>query len=346
MLCTAQELSTYSQTLQGRNDIVNGIISSSQLARTALVNSIGFCGTLHNDNYDPNWDPLEPLSVDQADSFLGALADVYGSGYMMYGKALRPWDISPTESRLDPTKAWLGWEIETGWETDTARRLVATEVLGSDYRACLDEEGPAYGLEITFMPLDGSETGTHPLDFVAELASEYEAYQHDSDSDTGTHINFSTPDYRAATTAVQRNVVGAINHAIKSLTYAQRETLFGRSRLYAGAFARDDSRDNNWVELKTFNTTYDYAVAKGYREVANNIVKFADIIIARMSRDESISITNAFGVFLNGDDPVFSQELFFSKYPLTDGYEIVEHYDDDDYDSDWCCDDEDCDECY
>ena len=254
-------------------------------------------------------------------------------GKMLDWKALRPWVVCDVTANLDPEQPWIGWEIETGWNTHEDRYAVVSLFNERYMYSCTDNEGHGpYPIELTFSPqtpayYTSRGTPVHPLLFVA--THKKRADEHRPGNMVGTHINFSTPAFRAGDTRLQQRVEGAFNNSLVLLTGPQKKELFGRSELYAGCFVRGDSDSEGgtgvcWIEGKLFNSTYDTAVAKGYIEVSNRMCAVMEQLAQRGEALGTVSVTNLYRM-LNGEDTEISTSA--AAY-LRDGDDL--HYDDDD----------------
>nr|DAL53127.1 MAG TPA_asm: hypothetical protein [Caudoviricetes sp.] len=209
----------------------------------------------------------ESFTMEDVENFLDTIHTRIIDGNFLEWKSMRPWEIVDIAANLDPSKPWIGWEVETGWNTREARSQALQELFDSYNHVATDSEGPEYGVEMTWSPaVNGKYEGQHPLLFVVDMAAKYDSYDHDMDSETGTHVNISTPTFRTLHEDQAFEVVNALNHALEELTDSNREELFGRSRLYGGFFLQE-----GWVEGKMFNTTYSRACAERYIMTAERL---------------------------------------------------------------------------
>lgn len=123
--------------------------------------------------------------------------------YRFIGKWIRPWDIVPPDRRLDATKVWVGWEMETGFRTREGRSRALDWFDRRVKGGCFDQEGSGeYECEFTFYPthLEDIKTKGGPNRLIKRLLKgDIEFATHDPDDHIGTHANISTPKSRAST---------------------------------------------------------------------------------------------------------------------------------------------------
>lgn len=213
----------------------------------------------------------ESFTMEDVENFLDTIHTRIIKGNFLEWKSMRPWEIVDIAANLDPSKPWIGWEVETGWNTREDRSYALQELFDKYNHVATDSEGPEYGVEMTWSPaVNGKYGEQHPLLFVVDIAAKYDSYDHDTESETGTHVNISTPTFRTLHDQQAGEIVNALNHALGELTDSDREELFGRSRLYGGFFLQQ-----GWVEGKMFNTTYDQACAESYIRTAERL---ADVV--------------------------------------------------------------------
>lgn len=260
-------------------------------------------------------------------------------GQFLNWKALRPWVVCDVTAGLPQDQPWIGWEIETGWNSrEERKRVIDLFNVRYDYN-CTDAEG--YGdhhVELTFSPqtpdyYSKRDNPLHPLLFVANHKAR--ANEHSARSMVGTHVNFSTPAFRAAHYRVQNEVEGAINNSLANLNYAEKEELFGRGSLYAGCFLRGDNYEESvegvrWLEGKLFNSTYDWDVAKGYINVANNLCTVMEQLAAKGSELGIVKVSNFYAMLKGTEDTIVTERASY----LRDGDDVA-----DDEDDDWDDDD-------
>lgn len=288
----------------------------------------------------------ESFTMEDVEKALDTLHSRIIRGQFLTWKSLRPWDIVDFNDILDPAKAWIGWEVETGWDFSESRSAAISELFERYNHVATDNEGPVYGVEMTWSPSDNGYDGQqHPLLFVAEMAEKHEAHDHHEDSETGTHVNISTPTYRLLTDDQAEEVVNALNRALSDLSGGECKELFGRRRLYGGFF-----QQRSWVEGKMFNTTYDEETAKGYIEVAQRLASLMERLSVYMTEECPDYMRRAWASRVVIAD--FLKEMRGTKDAASflqgaavfvDGY-VVEH---DEYCNESYCDcgDCDCDDC-
>lgn len=299
-----------------------------------------------NGSVPPIWNKEAPripdsFTMEDVEKFLDGVHGLIADGYFLAWKAMRPWDIVNLNETLDATKVWIGWEIETGWNTLDARKSAVSDLLSSYNHVALDEEGPCYGAEMTWAPAnEGKFEGEHPLLYVSDLADKYEVYRHDPEDCTGTHVNISTPTIRDIKRDYVAEAVNAMNHGLHSLDHNQREALFGRPVLYGGFFVRD-----GYVEGKLFNTTYDKEEAKVYISVASRLSdlleSLAKFVLSGSHEHNKVRIDNFYQA-MKGADPVFT---VVSRGTWAEEHDIGKDWDDD-YDDEGYYEDDDEDHWY
>lgn len=238
------------------------------------------------------------------DAMTRVLHERVAEGWFMEWKSFRPWVVVDVTAKLDPTKAWIGWEIETGWLSHDDRRNAITLMQERYEYSCTDQEGfGAYQVELTFSPrtpeaYEGRGTPAHPLLFVAGLDGEQ---QHEAYDQVGTHVNVSTPAFRVLDGAACERVASALNYGLKGMTGKDKEVLFGRENLYGGFFVQPyvgyeeviEAGTTRWLEGKLFNSTYDKEQAREYIKTGNRIAELVELVCAVVvDKDKHFGITN------------------------------------------------------
>jgi len=254
------------------------------------------------------------LSLDRIQEWLDGVEGDICSGLFPDWKALRPWEIVDFSERLDPTKPWIGWEVETSWRSEESRTAVMREFMQSYDHVIVDAEGPAFGLEMTWSPANADEReGEHPLEFVVRMAQENEIYYHDSEDSVGTHLNISVPSFRDASDWLRSEVCNALNEALMRLSYEEKERLFGRVYVYGG-FVDHES----YIEIKSFNTTYSLTQALKYQTTAQRMARLIETLAGEVAEWEHSDATvkeygihrttvdNFYACLVEGDAPVIT----------------------------------------
>lgn len=338
MYFKAQELVEFFQHSSVNEDVKRDYHHSLPWA-AAGVDGGGVPGSWGSTDY-PNRSSFDYTSVDMS-KVMEVVHERIAQGNMLEWKALRPWVVCDVTKGLDPEQPWIGWEIETGWNTYADRYYVVSLFNERYMYSCTDNEGyGGYPIELTFSPqtpayYTSRGASVHPLLFVANHAAK--ACVHNARSMVGTHINFSTPAFRAGDRRLQERVEGALNNSLVLLTGPQKKELFGRGELYAGCFLRGDSdsesgSNSRWIEGKLFNSTYDTPTAKGYIEVGNRLCSVMEQLAQRGEALGTVSVTNLYRM-LNGEDTEISTSA--AAY-LRDGDDVgSDGYDDDDYDDEY-----------
>lgn len=200
----------------------------------------------------------------------------YAKNCVFVGKGrLRPWHIVPMAEVLDPTKVWVGFEMETGYATEAQRKAAQVWFDKEIDRGIYDVEGTRpYPIEFTFYP-----THVEDIEFNSGVTKliEYgyqkgcEPVPHDSLQRIGTHANISTPNSRAG----KRINEEALRNVMLGLTPGQHETLFGRSR---PAMPNMLYGRQGYYEFKIFNSTYDLTRWSQYCIVVRKLVAIIDLM--------------------------------------------------------------------
>lgn len=232
------------------------------------------------------------VTLEDTAAWLDSLHESIADGCFLQWKSLRPWDVVDITASLDKSKAWIGWEVETGWNSSVARSNVISKFFDSYQWVCTDDEGPECGVELTWCPreVDYYDDTNHPLLWVARLRNDH--YEHNPWEHVGTHINVSTPTFRTLDYRGRCSVTSALNRGLASLAYSERESLFGRSDLYAGFFERGNrASTQHWLEGKLFNSTYELSTARDYITVGNNIAMLVEHLSQAVSGQGAVNGT-------------------------------------------------------
>lgn len=274
------------------------------------------------------------FNYDDADRLIGLLHESLIEGNFAEWKAFRPWNVVDLTANLDPTKAWVGWEVETGWQTPDARSTQIERFLNSWDYVCVDDEGPSYGCEFTWSPKEADfyDEDKHPLLFFTDNNDLH--FEHEPEWHVGTHINISTPSSREDGRGLAL-ACAVFNRSLKEMSFSDKEELFGRGDLYAGFFTQ-----KSWVEGKLFNSTYDEAQARHYIRVGQRLTELMEHICASALASGEFglfgsTITN-FANYLRGVDTEI--KISWANGSYLDGDMLEEdEYDDDYYDEDDEC---------
>ena len=282
------------------------------------------------------------------DKVVAVMHERIADGKFLEWKALRPWVVADVTAGLPKDEPWIGWEIETGWNEHEDRYKVVSLFNERYMHSCTDDEGyGAYQVELTFSPQTPGfyakrDNPLHPLLFVANHKER--ALIHRPGQQVGTHINFSTPAFREADGYTKQRVEGALNNSLASLSFKEKEELFGRGDLYAGCFLRgmqeEESTESGgvWIEGKLFNSTYEWDVAKGYIEVANRLCSVMEQLAARGTTLGTVVVTNFYDVLSGKVSGIETKAVAYLRdgddVGTSDDYD--DYYDDDDGESCSC----------
>lgn len=294
------------------------------------------------------------VTMEKVEEFLTNYHSQLCEGQFISWKGFRPWVVVDLTSRLDPDKAWIGWEVETGWRDEEARDRAITAFLTEFEHVCIDNEGGNYGVEFTWTPKEvgAYEEANHPLMFVPRFNRSTE--HHDPDDQVGTHINISTPTSRALPSKGLTSVASALNRMLMSMSFEQKETLFGRGRLYGGFFKRgshssESAKGEEWLEGKLFNSTYSVPIARKYIAVGDRLAVLMEKVAVAIKEQldggavaARATIEGGFE-FLKGSAAEVTVAAVPAERADYQGYDEDYYDDDDDYyddersdEGDWC----------
>ena len=255
-------------------------------------------------------------SRESAYAVLDELGDFVKSGGQLH-KALRPWDINAAVfDHLDRRQPWWGWEFETGWASEAARKKALAHAWDSYDGVMFDGEGEGnWQVEITFTPSEARShfDGTAPArQFVEWMSKNPKLVFNGGDANVGTHLNMSHPaitDHKVAsrlTRFMNRTVMASSN-----MKGANR-TLFGRETLYGGFYRQmSNGGKNNWLEFKGFRTTYDIKQFDSFLQSAAGLQVAMDYFLS-LPENEQVALNaqgagmaNLFDVVRNGKKPEY-----------------------------------------
>lgn len=315
MLCTKEEWVKFLSTDAGMHAVIINIDAHD--LPSELLDENGWSGSRRI---------KAQLSYHEMEVLFDELHDGILEGNFIADKYIRPWTITDLYSGLPEDKAWIGWEVETGWR-NFDDRVTAVEHIQKNYmHTAYDPEGARNAVEFTFCPRADYSDMTHPLIGVCQTGADPDC--HEPEDVVGTHVNVSTPTYRWLTDHyMRRAVITALNHGIRTMSPDMREDLFGRPHPYGGFYTREDGNGAYWVEGKLFNTTYDERQARGYIAVGDSIAKLLETVSAYVEKNKlttmTLGITNLYDCLTIGAEPVFKTYA----YSLCEWYEPG--YDDD-----------------
>lgn len=195
----------------------------------------------------------------------------------------RPWDIVDFRTKLDPKQAWIGFEFETGFDSNKDYQKFINFLWAQDYTA-IDREGTGkFPVEVAFAPmhaadvLAGNSTLEAALKFVMDEGLKPALNPTTfTQRDVGCHAGISTPAFRAMDRNGQSRIVNRLNAALTCLTKEQRVVVYNRPELlWGGANLR-----TGYAEIKTFRAVPTLEAVQKYVRVAGQIVKLMDILIA------------------------------------------------------------------
>jgi hypothetical protein len=336
-----------------------GIVSTATLSKilsTDNYSARNFAGTYNNIIPHTVSGGKLPVTAENAAILMDHLREyVTARGHLAY-KALRPWEINPDlYAELDQDATWWGWEFETGYTSKPALAQVVGHVWDTWTHVCFDSEGEGnHFSEITFAPAEMQK-------FTEGKADAYQFMQYISDnrdltnntgySGVGTHLNFSTPAIRNSNSLpFQQFICDGLNNTLHMLPIGAgnpRMLLFGRNTIYGGAFGRGCSQwyESNgrkgvaWIECKMFRTTYTIEEYDQYVKTATGMMKCVEALEKEWNGKHCSSwyVKNFVDVVMNGAEPALAKDT--SLYGDGEGWYVSGE---DDYDSDYGDDDDEC----
>lgn len=286
------------------------------------------------------WADKRAVTMEGVEEFLKNYHEQLCDGRFISWKGFRPWNVIDLTSNLDASKAWIGWEVETGWKEEEYRDEAVRTFFDTYEHVCIDNEGGRYGVEFTWTPKEvgAYEEKDHPLMFMPKFNRRTE--EHDPSDEIGTHINISTPTLRAMSESGVCVVSSSLNRMLREFEHDQKERLFGRPRLYGGFYVRgnvsnEDSGAGHWLEGKLFNSTYSVPVAREYIAVGNRLAVLVEAVAAeavRISSEADAKVSMASIIITNGYEclrkdgvaPSLTSTLLAYRAPIVDFYDEEE----------------------
>lgn len=193
----------------------------------------------------------------------------------VHGKATRPWHIVDITKKLDPAQPWLGFEFETGFETEAIYQKIINFVWKNVDHVAIDKEG--YGRfcpEFTFSPenlsnyMEGKSAIQRTLMWMKENKIRMADF---GDHPVGTHLNISTPTFRSIDRSAQERVTRLIAHSLLFLNKKDHKELFGRTAYGVGQLG-----EGNWIEFKIFRSTDDAKVFDQYLRISQRMAELVE----------------------------------------------------------------------
>lgn len=237
-------------------------------------------------------------------------------GYLR-GKYLRPWLIDPgLYGRLDRNEPWWGFEFETGWKDQEARKRAVYHTWDTWDNVAFDSEGEGSAVEITFAPQELSKYAAGEADaykFAEFLANSKDTYN-GGDARVGTHLNISHPQL------VPQNLVQSVAGMNRTLAHLPlkdgkidvRKLMFGRSALYGGFF--NGQGGAAYTEGKLFRTTYDFEQFRTYLQTCDALTSALTALVNADPAQASVArptpyVSNLYAVFKGAEEPVIKWSL-------------------------------------
>ena len=292
-----------------------GIVNEQQFIRQATTEGIPVSlGTLHHAGLTARIHDIRQrqsvasaarrtlLNEGQARELYAKIREKYTSADWL-GKEIRPWTLVPS---VIPTvdEPLIGFEFETSPRSSDERLRIKQELWDTFENYSVDPEGGNAGLEVTFSPepVSAYTSGTSNAQrFAREVLSTMELEKYHADETAiGTHANISIPGIPSTVTErfIYRGL-GVMPMCGEDGTNL-RLSLFGRALLFGTAY-----NQVNYVELKTFRTTYDPQVLALYIERVINLINGIKIAAAEhgVSIIDKVCI-NLYDVMMTGAAPI------------------------------------------
>lgn len=255
-----------------------------------------------------------PLNREACEKVLNAVK-IYakGHGHMPISKGLRPYSYDDL-STLNREQAWWGFEFECGFTSSEARAEAIEYAWEIADGVTFDAEGEGrHYSEITFLPSEESkfEDGTAPAYKFMQWCSDHpDACYNSGYSNVGTHLNVSHPKLDTSNVSA---IAYSLNNSIHHLPYEMeganvRQTMFGRIRIYGGAYSRSGG-NKRWIEVKLFRTTYDIEQFKNYIKSAKALTRCIDALLAAgvTGSENRMYVANLYEVWKDGAEPIVAR---------------------------------------
>lgn len=307
-----------------------------------------------------------PLNREAVEKVLNAVKIfAKNRGCMPSHKGLRPYYYDDL-SNLNREQAWWGFEFECGFSSSQARADAIEYAWEVADGVTFDGEGEGdWRSEVTFLPAEESkfDDGTAPAYKFMQWCSDHpDSMYRGANQMIGTHLNLSHP-------GLDNNnvypVVYALNNSVHHLPFEMegenvREAMFGRSRIYAGAFSRSGG-NKRWIEMKLFRTTYNMEQFKTYIKTAKALTRCVEALLAdgATGSENRKYIANLYEVWKDGVEPIVAQSdgyrgdssgEWISQPPRNRTQPAIprirDEDEDEDYDEPFQADDDDGDEDY
>lgn len=229
------------------------------------------------------------LTLSNAIRHLEAVKGTFLRGHV--GKQTRPWFVLDFPSMFPADETLIGFEIETGFLSDTARAEFMSWLWDNTDYTTVDREGCSdYPTEITFppMPMSILTSDDSPITKMFEynegLATAHKlqatrvSSTYPNGHCVGTHTNISTARYRALSATHRSNVASFLASFFAGLTGGQHYALLGR-RPYIDGVARNRGGTGdgaNRIEFKMFHTTTNIEQFQNYLKVSQRLAELID----------------------------------------------------------------------
>lgn len=233
------------------------------------------------------------LSVKDAQKVLDVIKEAYLDHKL--GKTVRPWELFDVTAELDPAQAWVGVELETGFDTQKEYAQVVNWMWDNINHSTIDAEGCGnYYCELTLPPMNASDffspkghlnklisfLNENKLEQDREASNSYEDEEDDdyfADDQIGLHVNVSTPALRA----LDWNAAGRVTQLLTASANMISDNdhiheLFGRHPY--GMFYLQGGSEKKWIEGKLFDSTHDEKRIAKYMEVMARIVDVIEVV--------------------------------------------------------------------
>lgn len=188
-------------------------------------------------------------------------------------KWLRPWDVAPEISRLNPQPGdfTVGVEVEMGFNSVAHAHEVAKKLIKMHY-VTLDWEGGTFPIEATFPPFLYSKLSnrTQVVRYTSMLSGELSQYvSPHRGAYVGTHVNVGTPAMRN----MARGRLGQANNVLEYLGDELHRRYFSRRPYGYGYRMGGATSVAQWIEWKLFLSTTDPRRLRGYIHTAVELTR-------------------------------------------------------------------------
>lgn len=251
------------------------------------------------------WRAFQNCSIDVASQQYEDIKRRFLAGSV--GKSTRPWFVLDFSQLLPTDSTMVGWELEGGFDSETARTEFMNWLWDNTDYVTVDREGCREApVEITFPPftmeqmLDSSNPIRGMFAYNESLAdnrrfgSRMVSRNFPQGGYVGSHVNISTAAYRTADNNVRVRAISSLQWFFGSLSRAQRYALQGRQpyseHVASGRGGMNGSQTDGCkrIEFKMFHTTTNQQQFNNYCLVAKRLAEVIDMLIAHSFGNRSM----------------------------------------------------------